>query len=213
MIKKILTHWTFCFVTVFVLAFIGLKDPLVKEILRLKSFDLLIQQEKKEVSKEIGVITLDEKAIEKYGQWPWKRDVLANLIIKLREAEVGVIMIPVLFSEPDRLGGDQILIDTIKNNGVIVAQVGTTQTNRNAVPRGVAKIGDPIPYLFEWSGMLGPIKEIGQNADGVGVINTAPEKDGVVRRIPLIMKIGEETYPAMAIETIRVLTEAPSYQD
>ena len=26
------------------------------------------------------------------------------------------------------------------------------------------------------------------------------------------MKIGEETYPAMAIETIRVLTEAPSYQ-
>jgi adenylate cyclase len=61
----------------------------------------------------------------------------------------------------------------------------------NAVPRGVAKIGDPIPYLFEWSGMLGPIKEIGQNADGVGVINTAPEKDGVVRRIPLIMKIGE----------------------
>jgi CHASE2 domain-containing sensor protein len=176
MIKKILTHWTFCFVTVFVLAFIGLKDPLVKEILRLKSFDLLIQQEKKEVSKEIGVITLDEKAIEKYGQWPWKRDVLANLIVKLREAEVGVIMVPVLFSEPDRLGGDQILIDTIKNNGVIVAQVGTTQTNKNAVPRGVAKIGDPIPYLFEWSGMLGPIKEIGQNADGVGVINTAPEK-------------------------------------
>ena len=36
MIKKILTHWTFCFVTVFVLAFIGLKDPLVKEILRNK---------------------------------------------------------------------------------------------------------------------------------------------------------------------------------
>ena len=206
MIKKILTHWTFCFVTVFVLAFIGLKDPLVKEILRLKSFDLLIQQEKKELSKDIGVITLDEKAIEKYGQWPWKRDVLANLIVKLREAEVGVIMIPVLFSEPDRLGGDQILIDTIKNNGVIVAQVGTTQTNRNAVPRGVAKIGDPIPYLFEWSGMLGPIKQIGQNADGVGVINTAPEKDGVVRRITLIMKIGEETYPSMAIETIRVLT-------
>jgi adenylate cyclase len=86
MIKKILTHWTFCFVTVFVLAFIGLKDPLVKEILRLKSFDLLIQQEKKEVSKEIGVITLDEKSIEKYGQWPWKRDVLANLIIKLSSA-------------------------------------------------------------------------------------------------------------------------------
>jgi hypothetical protein len=38
------------------------------------------------------------------------------------------------------------------------------------------------------------------------VTNTAPEIDGVIRRIPLIMKIGKETYPAMAIEVIRVAT-------
>ena len=60
--------------------------------------------------------------------------------------------------------------------------------------------------------MLGPIPELGQYADGVGVINTAPEIDGVVRRVPLIMRIGEETYPAMALETIRVATGDPSYQ-
>ena len=41
--KKILTHWTIAFVTLFVITFIGLKDPQVKEILRLKSFDLLLQ--------------------------------------------------------------------------------------------------------------------------------------------------------------------------
>ncbi|MDA9761395.1 adenylate/guanylate cyclase domain-containing protein, partial [bacterium] len=39
-----------------------------------------------------------------------------------------------------------------------------------------------------------------------------PEIDGVIRRIPLIMKIGEETYPAMSIEVIRVAVGAPSYQ-
>jgi adenylate cyclase len=60
--------------------------------------------------------------------------------------------------------------------------------------------------------MLGPVKEFGEYADGVGVTNTAPEVDGVVRRIPLLMKIGEEIYPAMAIEVIRVATGAPSYQ-
>ena len=38
MIKKILTHWTIAFVTLFVITFIGLQDPQVKEILRLKSF-------------------------------------------------------------------------------------------------------------------------------------------------------------------------------
>jgi adenylate cyclase len=79
--------------------------------------------------------------------------------------------------------------------------------------------------------MLGPIKKLGESADGVGVINTAPEIDGVVRRIPLIMKIErflgysggrrlgqsspiveEATYPTMAVEVIRVATGAPSYQ-
>jgi len=80
------------------------------------------------------------------------------------------------------------------------------------VPRGVAKIGDPMPWLFEWPGMLGPIADIGEVADGVGVINTAPEIDGVVRRLPLLMRVGDEIYPAIAIETIRVAVGDPSYQ-
>jgi adenylate cyclase len=211
MMKKILTHWTIAFVTLFVITYIGLKDPQVKEILRLKGFDLLLQSEKKELSQDIGVITIDEKAIEKYGQWPWKRDVLADVIIKLREAEVGVIVLPILFSEEDRLGGDNELAEVLQY-GVVISQVGTTQTNKNAVPRGIAKINDPMAWMFEWPGMLGPIPLLGEKASGVGVVNTVPEVDGVVRRIPLIMKIGEDTYPAMAIEVIRVSTGAPSYQ-
>jgi adenylate cyclase len=210
--KKILTHWTIAFVTLFVITFIGLKDPQVKEILRLKGFDLLLQSEPKEISQDIHVVSIDEKAIEKYGQWPWKRDVLADVVNQLREKGAGIIVIPILFSEYDRLGGDEAFINTIYQNGVVIAQTGTNQTNKNAVPRGVAKIGDPLPWLFEWGGMLGPVKEFGEYADGVGVTNTAPEVDGVVRRIPLLMKIGEEIYPAMAIEVIRVATGAPSYQ-
>ena len=209
--KNIFSHWAIAFVTLFVLTFIGMKDPQVKQILRLKSFDLLLQSEKKEVSQDIGVITIDEKAIEKYGQWPWKRDVLADIIIKLREAEVGIIVLPILFSEEDRLGGDNELAQVLQY-GVVISQVGTTQTNKNAVSRGVAKVNDPMPWLFSWPGMLGPIPLLGENASGVGVVNTVPEIDGVVRRIPLIMKIGDETYPAMAIEVIRVAVGAPSYQ-
>ena len=210
--KKIFTHWTIGLLTLAILTIIGLGDPQIKEILRLKSFDLILQSETKEISQDIGIVTIDEKSIEANGQWPWDRRVLADLVIKLREAQVGIIVMPILFSEYDRMGGDETFINTINQMGVVVAQVGTTQINKNAVPRGVAKIGDPLPWLYEWPGMLGPIPELGQYADGVGVINTAPEIDGVVRRIPLIMRIGEETYPAMALETIRVATGDPSYQ-
>ena len=62
--KKILTHWTLAFVTLFVLTFIGFKDPQVKEIIRLKGFDLLLQSEKKVISKDIHIVSIDEKPIE-----------------------------------------------------------------------------------------------------------------------------------------------------
>ena len=209
---KYLTHWATALITLTVLTLYGWQDPYVKQLLRLKSFDVVQQYDVPVVSEDIAFLEIDERAIEKHGQWPWKRDVLADTIGKLREAGAGIIVLPILFSEEDRLGGDDALIAQLMNNGVVVAQVGTTQTNRNAVPRGVAKIGDPLPWLFEWPGMLGPIQDIGESADGVGVLNTAPEIDGVVRRLPLLMRVGDDIYPAMAIEIIRVATGDPSYQ-
>ena len=210
--KKYLTHWLTAFITLAVLTFFHFSNGSIVEILRLKQFDLLQQTDKPVLSKDIGIVTIDEKSIEKYGQWPWNREAIADIIWKLRRDGAGIIVLPILFSEPDRLGGDLALVEAIKDNGVIIAQVGSIQANKNAVSRGVAKIGDPIPYLFEWPGMLGPIPLLGENAEGVGVLNTPPEIDGVVRRVPLIMRVGDKTYPAIAIEVIRVATGNPSYQ-
>ena len=96
---KYFTHWTTAFITLFVLTYIGLQDPWVKEVLRLKSFDYLLANEEKSQSKDITIITIDEEAIEKYGQWPWPRNLLADLIVNLRQAQTGVIVMPILFSE------------------------------------------------------------------------------------------------------------------
>ena len=209
---KILSHWTIAFITLIVLTYIGFQDPWVKEILRLKSFDYVLQNEEKTPSQAVTIVTIDEQAIEKHGQWPWKRDVLAQLILDLRNAETGIIVMPILFSEEDRMGGDDAFCEAL-TYGTVIAQVGTAQKNTsNAVPRGVAKIGNPLPFLYEWDGMVGPLPKLAECTAGVGVINTAPEIDGVVRRVPLLMKIGEEVYPNMAIETIRVAVGDPSYQ-
>jgi len=210
--KKILTHWTTAFITLFVLTYIGLQDPWVKEVLRLKSFDYMLANEPATPSQDITIITIDEEAIEKYGQWPWPRDIIADLIVDLRQAQTGIIVMPILFSEQDRFGHDDYFCEAL-GYGTVIAQVGTTQKNTsNAVPRGVAKIGNPLNFLYEWPGMVGPELFLSQCAAGVGVINTAPEIDGVVRRVPLLMKIGENIYPNMAIETIRVAVGDPSYQ-
>ena len=209
---KVITHWALAFITAALLIFAHYDDSTVVQTLRLKQFDLLQQTDTPVPSQDIAILEIDEATIEKYGQWPWKRTVLADIVVKLRESGAGIVVLPMVFSEEDRLGGDMPFIETIAGNGVVIAQVGSTQVNRNAVPRGVAKIGDPLPYLFEWPGMLGPIPLLGENADGVGVVNTAPEIDGVVRRVPLIMRVGDETYPSLAVEVIRLATGAPSYQ-
>jgi adenylate cyclase len=208
---KYFTHWILAFVTLTLLMVWGFSDPYVKKLARLKSFDVVQQYDTPTISNDVVIVEIDERAIEKYGQWPWNRKTIADIIWQLREAGAGKIVLPVLFSEPDRLGGDNELVFALQY-GVVISQVGTTQTNKNAVPRGIAKINDPMAWMFEWPGMLGPITLLGEKASGVGVVNTVPEVDGVVRRIPLIMKIGEDTYPAMAIEVIRVATGAPSYQ-
>ncbi len=209
---KFLTHWTTAFITLFFLTYVGLQDISFKETLRLKSFDYLLANEEKSQSQDITIITIDEQAIEKYGQWPWPRETLAKLIIDLRQAQTGIIVMPILFSESDRFDGDKVFCETL-TYGTVIAQTGTTQKRTsNPVPRGVAKIGNPLSFLFEWPGMVGPLPELAECANGVGVINTAPEIDGVVRRVPLLMKIGDEVYPNMAIETIRVAVGDPSYQ-
>jgi adenylate cyclase len=211
MIKNILTHWTSAFITVAILAIIGFANPNFKEIIKLKSFDFLLASEEQTFSDDIVIVEIDEQTIDKLGQYPFARTHYADLIDKLRIAGAGVIVFPILFSEEDREGGDDLFKNYL-TAGTVIAQLGTNDINKNGVPRGVAKIGDPLPYLFEWGGMLGPIPELGQSANGVGVVNTAPELDGVVRRVPLLMRIGEDVYPSIAIEVIRVAVGDPSYQ-
>ena len=209
---KWLTHWSTAFITLVVLTYIGLQDPGFKEILRLKSFDYVLGNEDVTPSQDITIITIDEQAIEKYGQWPWPRNVLADLIVNLRQSQTGIIAMPILFSEQDRFGHDDTFCETL-TYGTVIAQVGTVQKRTsNPVARGVAKIGNPLDFLYEWPGMVGPLPELANCTSGVGTINTAPEIDGVTRRVPLLMKIGEEVYPNMAIEIIRTAVGDPSYQ-
>ena len=93
---KFITHWTVVFITAFIMIGLHYSDGDLVQTARLKQFDLLQQTDKAILSQDIGVVTIDEAAIEKYGQWPWKRDILADIIWKLREAGAGIIVMPII---------------------------------------------------------------------------------------------------------------------
>ena len=190
-------------------------DPWFMEVVRLKALDIHQQQQKPVTLEDIVTITIDDKTVRKYGQWPWSRDILAKEVDRLHMHGAGLIVMPILFADKDRFGKDSDFVKQLQR--VVVGQIpssGESAGGRygNPVARGVSQIGlDWQPWLYSYDRAVGPIKEIGDAAAGVGMTNTTPEADGVVRRLPLVVRIGDKMYPSIAIETLRAAIGVPSY--
>lgn len=188
-------------------------DPYPIEVLRLKGLDFYQRVQTKETAKNIAVVEIDEDALEKNGQWPWRRDELAKAVDKAFASGAAAVVLPIIFAEPDRLGGDKEFIEQIAKVPVIIAQSAAQKGKGEPVPRGLATIGGGAEdWLFDYPAAIGPISEIGKAAAGVGMLLTAPELDGVVRRLPLVVQVKGEKYPTLPLEVLRVFGGEASNQ-
>ena len=210
---KYTTHWVLAVITLAILTVIRFIDPYPVELLRLKAFDGYQVYSERKPSETVTVVNIDEQSIAELGQWPWPRDQIADLIYRLRDANAGIIVMPILFSEPDRAGEDLALAQALQY-GVVISQTASARTNDGVgATRGIAMIGgDPVPWIPQYPGLLAPINILSQNASGVGMIAGTYEIDGVTRRIPMIVSINDTVYPSLALETIRVAVDDVSYQ-
>jgi len=189
-------------------------NPSPIEILQLKTFDYLITSLESKKSEEVVFVEFGEKSVQEFGQWPFDRRDIALTIERLRHAGAGPIVIPVLFSEKDRAGGDETLAKSIGSGGVVISQTPTTQSRPpDAARRGFAAIGDdPKPWIYTWPGAVAPLGPFANASEGVGLLASLPERDGVVRRLPMLGRIGDTLYPSLVLETLRVAAGDPSYQ-
>jgi adenylate cyclase len=188
-------------------------DPYFIETTRLKGLDYYQRQQKKVESNNIVVVEIDEATLDKFGQWPVSRAVLSEGLEKAFNNGAQIVVMPILFSEKDRLGGDAIFNMTLQKYPVITAQSASQKGKGNPVPRGLATIGDGLgDWLYTYPAAIGPTKEIGQSSAGVGMLLTAPELDGVVRRLPLVIKVKGEVYPTIPLEALRLFGGEESYQ-
>ena len=194
---------------------VGLRiwDPYPIEVMRLKGLDYYQRKQEKVASNSIVIIEIDEAALERNGQWPWKRTQLAAAIKKAMESGASGVVLPIIFAEPDRLSGDKEFIEALSAAPVITAQSASSKGKGIPVPRGAATIGGSTDdWLYDYPAAIGPLKEIGEASAGVGMLLTAPELDGVVRRLPLLIQIQKEKYPTLPLEILRVFGGQTSYQ-
>jgi adenylate cyclase len=212
----VLSPWL-AILTFTILLIVKLSNPYLVEATRLKFYDYIMLDTTKQ-SEQIVLVNLGEKAIEKYGQWPFPRDVHAKIISDLYSRGAVLVGSTILMPEPDRFGGDSVLSDTLSHYPVILSQTvmsacssSTTETRRRT---GVAVIGDgqATEFLPQYPCVLSNVSVLQEAAVGVGITSTLPEPDGVVRRVPLLSQSSGEYYPAFALEMLRVAAGDSSYQ-
>ena len=212
--KKILLNpWTALITLAIVLA-IRMVDPSFIESVRLRYFDTLLTQPR-DIPSATSVITIniDEQALDKYGQWPFPRNIHAQIIEDLYARNAGLVVYNVLLADKDRFGQDEVLAATLRKHTVILPSVPSDKTKNKPRTPGSAVLGpEYMDQIVQYPGIIANVPSLENAAAGVGIVNTLPEVDGVNRRIPLVVTIGENIYPALSIETLRVAANDSTVQ-
>ena len=175
----------------------------------------------------VVIIDIDEKSIGEIGQFPWRRDVFADLIKKLDQYGVSVITFDVFFSEEDKqnpkkileefniknstvIDSDQKFLESIQSSNVVLPVLGdTSMYNRDnsSKPKTniISKGGDLLDYIYSFKNKITSLEKFNNAAKGVGTISYLDSSDAVLRSLPMFLKIGNDIWPSLSLETLRVL--------
>ena len=146
-----------------------------------------------------------------------------------------MIAFDAVFSEPDRLNpadaadtfrnldedtraklralpsNDEIFAEAIRKSRVVLGESGAAEElaalDKTLPVTGLAMLGEePQRFMFEFPGLLRNTKVLEHAAAGRGLFTIKPERDGIVRRVPMIMLAQGQTMPSLSFEMLRVAT-------
>jgi adenylate cyclase len=196
------------------------------------NFQLL--QPRVKTIRPVVIVDIDERSLAdpRLGQWPWPRTRIADIIANLTKLGAVVIAFDAIFSEPDRLNpdiaadtfrgldeatreklrslpsNDQIFADVIRRSRVVLGESGGPNVHAldtNLPVTGLATLGEePQPFLYQFPGLLRNVEVLEQAAAGRGLFTIRPERDGIVRRVPMMMVAQGVTMPSLTFEMLRV---------
>ena len=211
--KKLLSPWM-ALLTLVLLVCIRFADPSFVESVRLRYFDQLITSKGTTTSEQVHVVNIDDEFIRQKGQFPFPRNEYAKIIQDVYSRNAGLVVFNVYMPDADRFNQDDQLTNTLKKYPVVLPHTATDNPSPFAPFRpGVSVIGGTTENTgVKYNGILPNIQSINSSAAGIGVVNTIPEIDGVVRRVPMVINAGGQLYPSISLETLRVASGDPSFQ-
>ena len=203
-----------------------LADPWPLGGLRVGLFDFFQRLQPRHIASDaVVIVDIDEASMARYGQWPWPRDLLARLTSAIARQGPRVIGFDILFAEADRLSSAAGVVtpqSTESNDaGFARSMMATrvilgTAAVEAAIPPGhpprqpslMMAGGDATPHLRRYAGLVSNLEPLEAAARGLGLISVELDRDGVLRRIPAVARVGDTILPALEIEMLRIAAGA-----
>ncbi len=183
----------------------------------------------------VAIVDIDEASLAKIGQWPWSRTLIADMVTNFTRLGAVAIAFDVIFAEPDRLNpdvaadtfrnldeetkaklralpsNDQVFADAMRHSHVVLGESGLSQAradlDKSLPVTGLAMLGeDPQRFMFQFPGLLRNTPVLEKAAAGRALLTIRPERDGIVRRVPMILQAQGVTMPSLSFELLRVIT-------
>jgi len=224
------------------LSFLLVKSPAPVERARFAVFDgyqRLFPLER--TSQPVTIVAIDESSLAAFGQWPWPRTRMAELVRRISDGKPIAIGLDIFFPEPDRHSpaeiartvpgmlpevarwltmmpsNDQVFADAIRGRDVVLgisAEKDMDPRFRSPPPSvPVRFVGGDGSRIDAFAGDIGNLEILDQAAVSRGLINSGQAGE-VVRRSPLIAKVGESYFSSLGVETLRVASgDAISVED
>jgi adenylate cyclase len=196
-----------------------------------------LQPRKVDPAYPVRIIDIDERSLAAIGAWPWRREVLARLVEQLLAAGARAVAFDFVLplAEPDVLSvlpqamkdtpdmqpllrtlqalpsGDQRLAQAVSGKPVVLGVIGRQGASQPTVVSrsGIALLGtDPARHAPFLPAITGNTPRLQEAALGLGALNWFPEHDQIVRKVPMLVRLGDDLAPSLAAETIRLAAGA-----
>lgn len=213
-------------------------NPLPLQVLRNAAFDQFQRWSPREDGPlQVLVVDIDDDSLARLGQWPWPRTRLAALLDELAEAKVAAVALDIVLAEPDRTSPRQLALDAAMPAALrsgLAALPDHDEAFAAALSRAPSVIGfalkqgPPAAAPLAHAGMLTlgatpdrlpafgaavtslPILQ--RAAAGEGAITFTPDADGVIRRVPMLARLGDRLVPSLSAEALRLASGATDYR-
>ena len=232
LLLKYNNYLIFFILLIFLIALKIVNPSFIKSISYL-SFDLyqkVFPLEKRET--DVIIIDIDEKSLGKFGQFPWSRSVFAKIIENVNTTNPKAIGFDVFFSEKDKQspeeiikaynliptdisdlqnikGHDEIFREQLEKSKSVIAVLGSSVPShsthdRSPKARFLSKGGDPKNFTYAYPYSIGSLEKLEKSAKGLGSISFLDQTDGIIRSLPLIVRLQNKLYPTMGLEMVRI---------